>query len=41
MVEYRIGQDAELLGVSTDTVRRWVDTGRIKATVGPTLFRRR
>ena len=35
MVEYRIGQAAELLGVSTDTVRRWVDTGRIKATVGP------
>jgi len=35
MTEYRIGQAAELLGVSTDTVRRWVDAGRIKATVGP------
>ncbi|MDR3651043.1 MAG: helix-turn-helix transcriptional regulator [Acidimicrobiales bacterium] len=34
MVEYRIGQAAELLGVSPDTVRRWVDAGRIKATVG-------
>ena len=35
MVEYRVGQAAELLGVSTDTVRRWVDTGRLKATVKP------
>jgi len=29
---YRIGQAAELLGVSVDTVRRWVDGGRIGAT---------
>jgi molybdopterin-binding protein len=31
MPAYRIGQAAELLGVSVDTVRRWVDTGRLKA----------
>jgi len=31
MPSYRIGQAAELLGVSTDTVRRWVDDGRIGA----------
>jgi len=28
---YRLGQAAELLGVSSDTVRRWADSGRIKA----------
>lgn len=32
MPSYRIGQAAELLGVSTDTVRRWVDDGRIRAS---------
>jgi molybdopterin-binding protein len=30
--QYRIGQAAELLGLSTDTVRRWADAGRLKAT---------
>ena len=35
MVSYRIGQAAELLGVSTDTVRRWAEAGRIESTVGP------
>ena len=29
MSELRIGQAAELLGVSADTVRRWADGGRL------------
>jgi molybdopterin-binding protein len=33
-MEYRIGQAAEILGVSTDTVRRWADAGRLKTTLG-------
>ena len=28
---FRIGEAAELLGVSTDTVRRWIDAGRLPA----------
>jgi len=32
MPSCKIGQAAELLGVSVDTVRRWVDTGRLRAT---------
>jgi molybdopterin-binding protein len=32
MPSYRIGQAAELLGVSVDKVRRWVDDGRIGAS---------
>ena len=31
MTQYRISEAAELLGVSDDTVRRWVDGGRLVA----------
>lgn len=29
MARYRIGQIAELAGVSVDTARRWIDAGRL------------
>ena len=32
MASYRIGQAAELLGVSVDTVRRWIDAGELPST---------
>lgn len=32
MTSYTIGRAAELLGVSPDTVRRWADSGRLRAT---------
>ncbi|HZD66762.1 MAG TPA: helix-turn-helix transcriptional regulator [Acidimicrobiales bacterium] len=32
MAGIRIAQAAELLGVSDDTVRRWADSGRLRAT---------
>jgi molybdopterin-binding protein len=37
---YRIAQAASLLGVSDDTVRRWIDSGRLRATStsGPTTI---
>jgi molybdopterin-binding protein len=31
MTTFRIGEAAELLGVSTDTLRRWIDAGRLAA----------
>jgi excisionase family DNA binding protein len=33
MATYRASQVAELLGVSTDTVRRWAESGRLQSTV--------
>ncbi len=35
MPNYRLGQAAKLLGVSTDTVRRMVDDGRLRAVRSP------
>ncbi|HEX2119342.1 MAG TPA: helix-turn-helix transcriptional regulator [Acidimicrobiales bacterium] len=32
MATFRMGQAAELLGVSTDTLRRWADAGRLETT---------
>jgi len=32
MPQYRISQAASLLGVSDDTVRRWVESGRLRTT---------
>ncbi|MGL5858185.1 MAG: TOBE domain-containing protein [Angustibacter sp.] len=33
---YRIREAAELIGVSDDTVRRWIDAGRVVAGADPT-----
>ena len=32
---FRVRQAAELLGVSDDTVRRWIDAGRLTVTTDP------
>ena len=34
MPQYRISQAASLLGVSDDTVRRWVESGRLRTSDG-------
>ena len=34
MPQYRISQAATLLGVSDDTVRRWIESGRLRASGG-------
>lgn len=35
MPQYRISSAATLLGVSDDTVRRWIDSGRLSTVPGP------
>lgn len=35
MPQYRISDAAELLGVSDDTVRRWIARGQLAPTAGP------
>ena len=34
MPHYRISQAARLLGVSDDTVRRWIESGRLRTGIG-------
>ncbi len=39
MVSYRISEVSRLLGVSDDTIRRWMDSGRLKAVTGTSPIR--
>jgi molybdopterin-binding protein len=32
---YRVAEAADVLGVSDDTLRRWIDAGRLPASTGP------
>jgi len=34
MVSYRVAEAADVLGVSNDTLRRWIDVGRVEASPG-------
>ena len=34
MSAYRVAEAADVLGVSDDTLRRWIDAGRVAATTG-------
>ena len=40
MTSYRVAEAAALLGVSDDTVRRWIDAGRLptQTSAGPTVI---
>lgn len=35
MTTYRVAEAADVLGVSDDTLRRWIDAGRLPSTTGP------
>ncbi len=34
MAKYRVGQAAQLMGVSADTLRRWAESGRVAVSIG-------
>jgi molybdopterin-binding protein len=35
VISYRVAEAADVLGVSTDTLRRWIDGGRLAASRAP------
>ena len=35
MSSFRVAEAAEVLGISNDTLRRWIDAGRVPAAPGP------